>query len=150
QFCMRVDTEPFKDARTRRAVALMLNRPDLIKKLLVGDGTLGNDSPFWSRYPSTDPSIKQRRQNLALARSLLEASGQLGLKFTITTHQALDLPDYAAAVQAAGHEVGMQISLEVQSDAEYFGGTRNTTPWLNRPATITEWGARGVPNVYIV
>ena len=24
-----------------------------------------------------------------------------------------------------------------------------TTPWLNRPATLTEYGARGVPNIYI-
>ena len=27
--------------------------------------------------------------------------------------------------------------------------TRRTTPWLNRPATLTEYGARGVPNVYV-
>ena len=24
-----------------------------------------------------------------------------------------------------------------------------TTPWLNRPMTLTEYGARGVPNIYI-
>jgi peptide/nickel transport system substrate-binding protein len=153
QFCLRVDRDPFRDPRTRRAIALALNRPDLIKRLLVGAGTLGNDSPFWSRYPSTDRSIQQRRQNRALARSLLAAAGQRDLKFAITTHRTLELPEYAAAIQAAGREAGMDISLEVQSDAEYFGGGADyaaTTPWLNKPATITEWGARGVPNVYIV
>jgi peptide/nickel transport system substrate-binding protein len=153
QFCLRVDGDPFKDSRTRRAIALALDRPGLIKKLLVGEGTLGDDSPFWSRYPSTDPSIKQRRQNVALARSLLAAAGQQGLKFTVTTHETLELPEYAAAIQAAGREAGIDISIEVQSDADYFGGGSNyyaTTPWLNKPATITEWGARGVPNVYIV
>jgi peptide/nickel transport system substrate-binding protein len=153
QFCLRVDTDPFKDPRARRAIALVLNRPDLIRKLMVGEGTLGNDSPFWSHFPSTDPSIKQREQNVALARNLLQAAGQQNMKFTITTHPTLELPEYAAAVQAVGREAGMQISIEVQSDADYFGGGANyyaTTPWLNRPATITEWGARGVPNVYIV
>jgi peptide/nickel transport system substrate-binding protein len=153
QFCLRLDSDPFKDPRTRRAIALALDRPGLIKKLLVTEGTLGNDSPFWSRYPSTDPSIKQRQENLALARSLLQAAGQQSLKFTITTHPTLELPEYAAAIQAAGREAGMDISIEVQSDADYFGGGANyyaTTPWLNKPATITEWGARGVPNVYIV
>jgi peptide/nickel transport system substrate-binding protein len=153
QFCLRVDRDPFRDPRTRRAIALALNRPDLIKKLLVGAGTLGNDSPFWSRYPSTAPSIKQRRQNVRMARRLLEAAGQKNIKFTITTHRTLELPEYAAAVQAAGRAAGMDISLEVQSDAEYFGGGADyyaTTPWLNKPATITEWGARGVPNVYLV
>jgi peptide/nickel transport system substrate-binding protein len=150
QFCMRVDRDPFKDPRTRRAIALVLDRPDLIRKLLVGAGTLGNDSPFWSRYPSTDPSIRQRRQDVALARRLLDAAGQKDLKFRITTHPALDLPEYAAAIQAVGRAARMDISIEVLSNAEYFGGSNNTTPWLNRPATITEWGARGVPNVYLV
>jgi peptide/nickel transport system substrate-binding protein len=153
QFCLRVDRDPFRDPRTRRAIALVLNRPDVIAKLLVGAGTLGNDSPFWSRYPSTDPSIKQRRQNVALARRLLQAARQKDLQFTITTHPALDLPEYAAFIQAAGREAGMDISIDVLSNAEYFGGGADyyaTTPWLNKPATITEWGARGVPNVYLV
>jgi peptide/nickel transport system substrate-binding protein len=150
QFCLRVDRDPFRDPRTRRAIALALNRPDLIQRLLVGAGTLGNDSPFWSRFPSTDPSIEQRRQDVALARRLLEAAGQEDIKFTITTHPALELPEYAAAIQAAGRAAGIDISLEVQSNAEYFGGGNATTPWLNKPATITEWGARGVPNVYLV
>src|SRR5262249_23937754 len=153
QFCLRCDVDPFRDARTRRAIALVLNRPDLIKKLLVGAGTLGDDSPFWSHYPSTDPSIKQRQQNASLARTLLRAAGQSLPKFTITTHETLELPEYAAAIQAAGREAGIEISIDVQADAGYFGGRSHyydTTPWLNRPATITEWGARGVPNVYIV
>jgi peptide/nickel transport system substrate-binding protein len=154
QFCLRVDTDPFKDPRTRQAIAIALNRPDLIKKLLVTEGTLGDDSPFWSHYPSTDPSIKQRQQSVSLARSLLQAAGQTGLKFTITTHPTLELPEYAAAIQAAGRDAGMNISIDVESDADYYGGSStdyaNTTPWLNKPATITEWGARGVPNVYIV
>src|SRR4029453_2243076 len=80
QFCMRVDRDPFKDPRTRRAIALVLDRPDLIRKLLVGAGTLGNDSPFWSRYPSTDPSIRQRRQDVAAARRLLQAARQKDLR----------------------------------------------------------------------
>jgi peptide/nickel transport system substrate-binding protein len=133
QFCLRVDADPFTDRRARLAIALTLNRPDLIKKLLVGEGTLGNDSPFWSHYPSMDPSIKQCRQNVALARSLLQATGQEKIKFTITTHRTLELPEYATAIQAAGHDAGMDISIDVQSDAEYFGGTTATTP--NQVAT---------------
>jgi peptide/nickel transport system substrate-binding protein len=151
-FGLRVDRDPFKDARVRRAVALTLNRPDLIRRILLGAGTLGNDSPFWSRYPSTDRSIKQRKQNLTLARALLRAAGQENIKFTITTWNGIDLPDYAAAIQAAGRQAGMDIQLDVQSSDEYYGGGAdyaNTTPWLNRPATITEYGARGVPNLYM-
>ncbi len=151
-FGLRVDRDPFRDARVRRAIALTLNRPDLIQRLLAGAGTLGNDSPFWSKFPSTDPSIKQRKQNLELARALLQAAGQANPKFTITTWRFADLPDYATAIQAAGRQAGMDIDLEVMSEDDYYGGGAdyaNTTPWLNRPATITEFGARGVPNLFL-
>ena len=154
QFCLRVDRDPFKDPRVRRAIALTLGRPDLVNRLLLGKGTLGNDSPFWSVYPSTHPSIKQRQQNVALAKALLQAAGQPNPKFTITTHRLQEIPDYAAAIQASGREAGMDISIELQSDAEYYGGDANdyygTTPWIVRPSTITEWGARAIPNVYLV
>ena len=89
-FGLRVDRDPFRDPRVRRAIALTLNRPDIIKRVLLGAGTLGNDSPFWSGFPSTDRSIKQRKQNLALAKALLQAAGQENLKFTITTHNRID------------------------------------------------------------
>jgi peptide/nickel transport system substrate-binding protein len=151
-FGLRVDRDPFRDARVRRAIALTLNRPDLIQRLLTGAGTLGNDSPFWSKFPSTDPSIKQRKQDLQLARALLQAAGQPNPKFTITTWRFADLPDYAAAIQASGRQVGMDIDLEVMSADDYYGGGADyyaTTPWINRPATITEYGARGVPNLFM-
>ena len=75
-FGMRVDREPFNDARVRRAVALTLNRPDIINRVLLGAGTLGDDSPFWSGFPSTDPSIHQRKQDLELAKALLGRPGR--------------------------------------------------------------------------
>jgi peptide/nickel transport system substrate-binding protein len=153
-FGMRVDRDPFRDARVRRAVALTLNRPDIINRVLLGTGTLGNDSPFFKGFPSTDPSVKQRKQNLELAKALLKAAGQENLKFTITTHNQFDVPDFAAAVQAAGRQAGITIDLDVMTYDDYYsavgGGDYNsTTPWLNATATITEYGARGVPNLYL-
>ena len=99
-FGMRVDRDPFRDARVRRAVALTLNRPDIINRVLLGAGALGNDSPFFPGFASTDPSINQRKQNVELAKALLKAAGKENLKFTITTQNQFDVPDYAAAVQA--------------------------------------------------
>jgi len=151
-FGMRTDREPFRDARVRRAVALSLNRPDIVKRIRLGTGTLGNDSPFWPKFPSTDPSIKQRKQNLELARALLRAAGQEDLRFTLTTWNGEDHPDHAQALQAMARQAGINIELEVQSSAEYYGGGADyyaTTPWINRPATLTEYGARGVPNLYL-
>jgi len=152
-FGLRVDRDPFKDARVRRAIALTLNRPDIIKRVLNGVGTLGNDSPFFPGFPST-AHTKQRKQNLDLAKALLKAAGQENLNFTITTHNQFDVPDFAAAVQAAGRQAGISIDLDIMTYNDYYsavggGDYATTTPWLNKPATITEYGTRGVPNVYM-
>jgi peptide/nickel transport system substrate-binding protein len=151
QFTMRVDDPAFRDPRVRRAVALTINRPQLIEGLLRGAAVIGNDTPFWKGYPSSAP-VPQRRQNLAAARQLLAAAGQRDLSFTITTHRLQELPDYAAAIQRYGREAGIDIKIELQSDAEYYGGGADyyaTTPWINKPSTITEWGHRAIPNVYL-
>jgi len=151
QFTMRVDDPALKDPRVRRAVALTINRPQLIEGLLRGAATLGNDTPFWKRYPSSAP-VPQRTRNIATAKQLLAAAGQKDLSFTITTHRLQEIPDYAAAAQRYAREAGIDIKIELQSDAEYYGGGDDyyaTTPWINKPATITEWGHRAVPNVYL-
>ena len=84
----------------------------------------------------------------------MKAAGKEDLRFTITTHNQFDVPDYAAAIQAAGRQAGITIDLDVMTYDDYYaavgGGDYNTTtPWLNKPATITEYGARGVPNLYM-
>jgi len=151
QFTMRADDAALKDPRVRRAVALTINRPELIAGLLRGAAQIGNDTPFWKRYPSSS-AVPQRRRNIAAAKQLLSAAGARNLSFTITTHRLQELPDYAAAIQRYGKDAGIDIKIEVQSDAEYYGGGDDyyaTTPWINKPATITEWGHRAVPNVYL-
>ncbi len=137
-FGMRVDREPFRDARVRRAVALTLNRPDIINRVLQGAGALGNDTPFFPGFPSTDPSIHQRKQNIELAKALLKAAGKEDLKFTITTHNQFDVPDYAAAVQAAGRQAGIDIGLNVMTYDDYYsavgGGDYNCDDTLAQRA----------------
>ena len=42
--------------------------------------------------------------------------------------------------------------VEVMSNDDYYGGGADyygTTPWINRQATMTEYGAAGVPNRYL-
>jgi peptide/nickel transport system substrate-binding protein len=153
--CMRTDAAPFKDARVRRAVALVINRPEQVAKLMLGGAEVGNDNPFWKGFTSTDPSAKQRTQNLALARALLKAAGAENLKVNLTTWNFLDHADHAASIQAYAREAGIDVGLEVM-DGKYYSAEPagadygKTTPWLNRPFTLTEYGARGVPNVYLV
>ena len=100
QVCMRTDVGPLKDPRVRRAVALTINRPEQVAKVMLGNAQIGNDNPFWKNFASTDHSTKQRVQNLTLAKALLTAAGAENLKFNITTWNFLDHTDHAASIQA--------------------------------------------------
>jgi peptide/nickel transport system substrate-binding protein len=155
QLCMRTDQGPLRDPRVRRAIALVANRPQLVQRVMLGAATVGNDNPFWRGFASSDPSVKQRTQNLQLARALLKAANAENLKFNITTWNFLDHTDHAAAMQAFAREAGVEIGLEVMDVSKYYDSEpagadyATTTPWLNRTASLTEYGARGVPNIYL-
>ena len=58
QFCLRTDVAPFRDARVRRAVALTINRPQEIQRIMLGAATVGNDNPFWRGF-AVDRSFDQ-------------------------------------------------------------------------------------------
>ncbi|HSE74918.1 MAG TPA: ABC transporter substrate-binding protein [Dongiaceae bacterium] len=151
QVHMRTDLDPFKDKRVRRAIALCLDRPKLVQGLMKGRAKIGNDSPFASAYPSTDPDIKQREKNIAEAKQLLEAAGmKKGFKTTLTTEKYLEIPDYAVLIQNAVKEIGGDITVNVLDQGAYYGdAVYGKSPWLDSDMGITDYGHRGVPNVFL-
>lgn len=151
QVHMRTDMEPFKDKRVRQAIALCLDRPKLVQGLMKGKAQLGNDSPFMAAYPSTDASIPQRQQDIAKAKELMAAAGMAdGFKTTLTTEKYLEIPEYAVLIQNAVKEIGGDISLNILDQGAYYGdAVPGKSPWLDSDMGITDYGHRGVPNVYL-
>ncbi len=147
--------KPFKDRRVRQALALTLDRPKIIKQLFNGFGVPGNDGPFAALYPSSDPTVPQRKQNLVQAKKLLTQAGYpKGFQVTLTTQKYVEIPALAQILAASAKKVGIDIKLNILTSSAYYGGTyeggatgRGTTPWLNTPINITDYGHRAVPNV---
>ncbi|MBA2332554.1 MAG: ABC transporter substrate-binding protein [Actinobacteria bacterium] len=158
QVCMRVDAKnPLKDARVRRAIALTLDRPSIVKTLFNNLADVGNDSPFAPVYPSTDRSVPQRKKNLALAKQLMAQAGfPRGFKITLTTQRLGEIPQLAQIIQRSVKAIGIDMRLNILTPTAYFAGKQEgpplgwgNTPWLNAPVSITNWGHRAVPNVLI-
>ena len=149
--------KPLKDYRVRQALALTLDRVAAVKQLLGGFGDLGNDSPFAPVYPSTDKTVPQRHQDLAQAKKLLAQAGYgRGFSVTLTTEKFLEIPQLAQILASSAKKIGIDIKLNILTSDAYYGGTysggatgRGTTPWLNSPLDITDWGHRSVPNVVL-
>jgi peptide/nickel transport system substrate-binding protein len=151
QLSMRNDKAPFTDARVRQAMALTLDRPAIVKALFQGFADVGNDSPFAPVYPSTNTSVPQRAQDIAKAKSLLAAAGHgSGFSTQLITENFVEIPQYAQIIAQSAKEIGVNVSLKVESSSQYYGkATFGNSDWLDATMSLVDYGHRGVPNVFL-
>jgi len=151
ELSMRCDQAPFTDSRVRQAIALSLNRPEIITALWKGYADLGNDSPFAPVFPSTNTSVPQRVQNISQAKSLLAAAGHSsGFTTKLITENFLEIPEYAQIVVQAAAAIGVKINLTVESSTQYYGkATFGNSDWLDATMSLVDYGHRSVPNVFL-
>ena len=148
---------PLKDRRVRRAIALTLDRPAIVKTLFNNFADVGNDSPFAPVFPSTNKSVPQRKKDIPAAKKLLAAAGYAkGFKVPFIVQKNGEMPQLAQIMQRSARAIGIDLALELQTDTQFFAGTQwsapcsyGNTPWLNGAMTLTGWGGRSVPNVYL-
>ena len=150
QLHMRTDQEPFNDKRVRQAVALLINRDNIVKGLLEEKSDYGNDSPFAPVYPTTDKTVAQRKQDVEKAKALLADAGKSSFDIELRTWRVFEVPQYAALVQNDLKAAGINVKLNVTDSASYYGdAVYGKSPWLDSSFGITEYGHRGVPNVFL-
>jgi len=151
ELSMRCDQAPFTDPRVRQAIALTLNRPDIIAALWKGYADVGNDSPFAPVFPSTNTTVPQRTQNVSQAKSLLAAAGHpSGFSTKLITENFLEIPEYAQIVVQSAAAIGVKINLTVESSTQYYGkATFGNSDWLDATMSLVDYGHRSVPNVFL-
>jgi peptide/nickel transport system substrate-binding protein len=153
---MLTDAAPFNDWRVRQAVALTLDRVSIRQKLFSGYASLGNDTPFAPVFASS-VALPQRHKDIAKAKQLMAAAGKSGgFSTQLTTYKAFELPALAQIIQSSVKQIGIKMGLRILTSTAYYAGSQlgppkgwGTTPWLNTPINITDWGGRAIPNVYL-
>jgi peptide/nickel transport system substrate-binding protein len=148
---MRTDKEPFTDKRVRQAIALSIDRQALVDGLWEGQADIGNDSPFGPLYPSTDPSVPQRKQDIEQAKQLLADAGKGdGFSVQLDTWNGFEIPDLAQLVKNYAEQIGVTVNLKITDAATYYGdGVFGNSTWLDSVMGITDYGHRPVPNVFL-
>ncbi len=151
ELSMRCDQAPFTDPRVRRAIALCFNRPQIVQALLHGRGSVGNDSPFAPMFKSTDTSVAQRTQNLAMAKALMKQAGHPnGFSVTLAADIYEEIPQFAQVVKQAVTPINININLKVESQTAYYGkATFGNSDWLDSTMSLVNYGDRGVPNTFL-
>jgi len=145
ELSMRCDKPPFTDPRVRQAVALTLNRPQIVNALFSTYGQVGNDSPFAPIFPSTNKTVPQRTQNIAKAKQLLAAAGHPnGFSAPLYTEEYQEIPQYAQIIKQSASAAGINIDLHVVQQGTYYNDY-----WLTGEMSLVDYGHRGVPNVFL-
>lgn len=152
QIHLRCDKGPFSaDKRLRQAMLLTLDRPGLVAGVVDGFGVIGNDTPVGPVYATSDKTTAQRKKDIAQAKSLMAAAGKPdGFDVTLSTWGRADIKLLAQVVKQSAKEIGINVNIDIADDdgSAYYDDKRSPS-WLNSDFGITEYGHRGVPNVYL-
>ena len=135
---MRVDMAPFDDVRVRQAMRLIVNRDELVQRVLSGHGRVGNDmyGVLDGSYPKDFP---QREQNIEEAKALLKAAGQENLSIELfAPDDTAGLPEFATAFAEQAKAAGINITATVLDGGTYWGAEYTkrafaTSYWSTRP-----------------
>ncbi len=138
---MLTDTPPFDNNDVRQALKYAINRPEILKKIIKGQGELGNDSPVGPAniYRATPEELPQRPYDPDKAKFHLKKAGKENLAVEIhladtAFEGAVDAGQlYSEAAKAAG----INIKVIREPNDGYWSNV-----WLKKPWCGSYWGGR--------
>jgi peptide/nickel transport system substrate-binding protein len=151
EVAFNMQQDPWKTApkELRQAVAYCLDRKAINEALYAGRSNLGYDT-FWEPtvFPGS-PTPAERAQDYDKAKQLLTTAGfEGGTTIELTVAKYLENPQLAQLIQQQCKPAGITVNINQISYDAFYAGTEKTTPWLNAPMVIVEWGSRPTPGVY--
>ncbi|MEV7777606.1 ABC transporter substrate-binding protein [Kitasatospora sp. NPDC088351] len=133
---MRAADGPFADAKVREALRLSVDRDAMVKQVLSGYGTVGNDI-LGTGDPAYAKDIPQRKRDLDRARQLLAEAGFDTARTydLITTEDIAGLAESATLFATQVREAGVRINVVKQDSKVFWDAT-----WLKAPLYTSYWG----------
>lgn len=135
-FAMLSDLAPFNDKNVRQALKYAINRDEMMEKILLGHGSLGNDQPIKPSHKYFNSDLPQREFDPERAKHYLKQAGLTSLRVSLSVAEAA----FVGAVNAgqlfanSAADSGITIDVTREPDDGYFNNV-----WLVKPFTATYW-----------
>lgn len=149
QIHLRCSEGPFADKKARQALAMAMNRPDIVAGLFEGKADVANDSPFFNLFPSTGTQLPSTYDVEAAKALMAESATPDGFDVTLYGFGTQEIPDLAVLVQNAAKEIGINITIEMRDDYYDNYWVKFTPEAPGSDIGITDYGHRGVPDVFL-
>ena len=136
---MLTDREPFNNNDARLAMKYAIDREQMLKLILRGFGSLGNDHPIAPNQKYYASELPQRAYDPDKARFHLKKAGMLDYTFKLHAADAAFGGAVDAAVLYKEHAAKAGIKIEVvrEPDDGYWSNV-----WMKKPWVMCYWSGR--------
>jgi len=138
---MHTNVAPFDNNDVRLALKLAINREELLKKIIKGQGEVGNDTPVGPAniYRATPEELPQRAYDPEKAKHHLKKAGMenLSVKYHVASTAYEGAIDAAQLYAESAKAAGINIEVVREPDDGYWSNV-----WLKKPWSASYWGGR--------
>lgn len=140
-FIMHCNTAPFDNKDLRLALKYAIDRQEMVDKILMGYGAVGNDIPINAAYPLFDDTLEQRHYDPDKAAFHYKASGHDGSPIIFRTSEVAfpGAIDAAALFQQSAAKAGINLEIKREPGDGYW-----TEVWNKQPFSASYWAGRPV------
>jgi len=139
-YCFVMDTRvaPFSDPKVRLALKYAIDREAILKNVLAGYGSIGNDHSI----PEGDPfhaDLPQHGYDPEKARALLKDAGHDGLKIELSAADGAfaGAVDMALLFAQSAKEASIDVTVKREADDSYWD-----VIWMKKPFYMSWFGGR--------
>jgi len=137
-FPMRLNVEPFANKDLRLALKHAIKRQELVDKILLGHGKVGNDIPVSAAMPFLNTDLEQREYNPEKAAEHYKKSGHSGpIQLSAADAAFAGAVDAAQLIAASAKEAGIDIEVVREPNDGYWSNVWNKKGWC-----ACYWGGR--------
>ncbi|MBT4287028.1 MAG: hypothetical protein HOD92_06790 [Deltaproteobacteria bacterium] len=135
---MLTTNSPFENNNIRRALKYAIDREQLLKVVLNGHGTLGNDHPIAPSIPF-HADLKQRQYDPDKAKFYLKKAGLSRLSLDLSTADSAysGAVDTAVLMKESAAKANVDINVVQEANDGYWSNI-----WMKKPWSIAYWGGR--------
>ena len=138
-FPMITTTAPYDNNDVRTALKLLFDREEMVRKILLGHGKVGNDHPIGpaNRYYAAD--LEQRTYDPDRAKHLLRKAGVEGLQISLSASDAAfaGAVDASQLFQQSAQAGGVSVTVVKEPADGYWSNV-----WMKKPFCACFWSGR--------
>lgn len=141
----RQDMMPSGNRDLVLAMKHLMDRERLVRGVLAGHGSFGNDQPINKAYADFCPDIPQRTLDPDKAKFHFQKSGIGSTEIPIVAAELMPgTLDQALNLQRDAAKIGLNIAVKRVANDGYWSAV-----WLNEPICVVSWNMRPTANIML-